>query len=51
MKNSKQKQQDSIKENSFVFKNKYAAKIFNSTWGLGALLAAISAWTAGMLYV
>jgi len=26
-------------------------KIYNSTWGIGALLAAISAWTAGMLYV
>jgi hypothetical protein len=25
--------------------------IYNSTWGIGALLAAISAWTAGILYV
>jgi len=26
-------------------------KTFDSSWGIGALLAAISAWTAGILYV
>ena len=26
-------------------------KLFSSSWGIGALLAAISAWTAGILYV
>lgn len=29
----------------------FTKEIWNSTWGIGALLAAISAWTAGMLYV
>ncbi|MFT5715767.1 MAG: hypothetical protein ACI9WT_002355 [Flavobacterium sp.] len=26
-------------------------KAFRSSWGIGALLAALSAWTAGILYV
>lgn len=26
-------------------------KVYNSSWGIGALLATISAWTAGILYV
>ena len=26
-------------------------KVYNSSWGIVALLATISAWTAGILYV
>jgi hypothetical protein len=51
MKNSKQNK--NLKANTDTRNKalKMLGKIYNSTWGIGALLAAISAWTAGMLYV
>jgi hypothetical protein len=54
MKISKQNRQDTLfrrlakSENLFL---RTVTKVFNSSWGIGALLAAISAWTAGILYV
>ena len=30
---------------------RFCNKVYNSSWGIAALLAAISAWTAGILYV
>ncbi|WP_432672173.1 hypothetical protein [Flavobacterium sp. SM2513] len=54
MKNLIQKQRRFSVENKNNYKAKClktADKLYNSTWGIGALLAAISAWTAGILYV
>jgi hypothetical protein len=54
MKISKQNRQD-----AFFLKHMLRVKLilrmftkaFSSSWGIGAVLAAISAWTAGILYV
>jgi hypothetical protein len=54
MKISKQNRQDTFFKRQAKSENlllRTATKVFNSSWGIGAILAAISAWTAGILYV
>jgi hypothetical protein len=54
MKISNQNRHDAFFKRQAKSKNMLAlilTKAFNSSWGIGALLAAISAWTAGILYV
>jgi hypothetical protein len=54
MKISKQNRQDAFFKRHAKSKNLFLrmfTKAFSSSWGIGAFLAAISAWTAGILYV
>jgi hypothetical protein len=54
MKISKQNRQNAFFKRQAKSKNLFwriFTKAFSSSWGIGALLAALSAWTAGILYV
>lgn len=54
MKTSKQNRIDTFfkgHQNIENFFLRIASKTLSSSWGLGALIGAISAWTAGILYV
>jgi len=54
MKVSKQNQHRSFLERATKNKKviiKKTAQAFSSSWTIGAILAVISAWTAGILYV
>lgn len=51
MKNSKTKQRKLPLGTENGLKVRIANIVSNSTWEIGALLAAISAWTAGNFYV